>query len=96
MSEQFEGYDLPTSSADFITFMKRVYEHAPGDALYDKFHDALSTALLCGMKKKIGSCLGGDGENYLIMGFRGEIDGVVITLRGCAARSEYHFGKRTY
>jgi hypothetical protein len=89
MPKQHEGYDLPTNSADFIAFMERVYAHAPGDDFYDKFHDALSTALLCGMKKT-GSYLGVSGENFFTMSFKGEIDGVIITLYG----SGFRFSKR--
>jgi hypothetical protein len=81
----------PTTAQGFITFMQRVWEHAPGELLYDDWHDAVTTALRCGMVRT------GTGRRGIrVYRFPGAPDGVLITGDGASIEStQRRFGRRT-
>lgn len=92
---------LPTNAAAFVSFMETVWEMKMepasngvtlhGSHLYDKFHDALSTAELCGMVRTGGTRR--DGVDFHVYRFPNDLStGVCIAFDGNSltpARNRY-------
>jgi hypothetical protein len=73
--------DLPTNAAAFVRFMESVWEPIDWD-LYDRFHNAIRTAKVCGMIRT-GTTNAPNGEWAGVYRFVDEMqNGVVIHKDG--------------